>query len=212
MKRSRKLPPLAAAAGHAIMLTLVGLCCLAAAAQARSVAAHGQRPVPARHDAHLSAAPCPNTNLMPAPGDLSTVAQATLCLINQQRREAGLPALTQDQRLNRAAGMHSEDMVRHGYFDHVSPGGSSPVARMTAVGYLSPSVGYAVGENIAWGTLSLATPAAIVTAWMHSPEHRANILRPEYRQSGLGIAAAAPTAGRAQAGATYTQDFGVLTR
>ena len=59
---------------------------------------------------------------------------------------------------------------------------------MRAVGYISSSrVGYEVGENIAWGTLYLATPRAIVAAWMASPGHRANILDARYRETGIGV-------------------------
>ncbi len=46
---------------------------------------------------------------------------------------------------------------------------------------------------------------------MNSPEHRENILNGEYRDSGIGVAAAAPRIfSGGQAGATYTQDFGVI--
>ena len=71
--------------------------------------------------------------------------------------------------------------------------------------------GYELGENIDCATEYLATPAATVSAWMNSPEHRENILNGEYRETGIGVAAAAPASFAAgQAGATYTQDFGVI--
>ena len=98
------------------------------------------------------------------------------------------------------------------YFEHLGPRGQTPLARMRAVGYVSSNrVGYEVGENIAWGTLGLATPRAIVASWMASPGHRANILDPHYRETGIGVSPH-PLASRAdgQAGAIYTQDFGVL--
>ena len=85
------------------------------------------------------------------------------------------------------------------------------MARMRDVGYVSSRVGYEVGENIAWGTLSLATPRAIVAAWMASPAHRANILDPRYRETGIGVSPHPPASlARGQAGAIYTQDFGVI--
>jgi uncharacterized protein YkwD len=43
-----------------------------------------------------------------------------------------------------------------------------------------------VGENLAWGTGSQATVRSIFRAWMHSPEHRANILG-HYTQIGIGL-------------------------
>jgi uncharacterized protein YkwD len=70
-----------------------------------------------------------------------------------------------------------------------------------------------VGENIALGTMQLATPAAIVASWMKSPGHRANILDGRFRDSGMGVVAKAPsryTGG--QRGATYTQQFGAVSK
>jgi uncharacterized protein YkwD len=75
----------------------------------------------------------------------------------------------------------------------------------------SSRIGYVIGENIAWGTLGLATPKAIVEAWMASPGHRANILDASYRDTGIGVVAAVPDSmGEGQDGAIYTQDFGVI--
>jgi uncharacterized protein YkwD len=74
-------------------------------------------------------------------------------------------------------------------------------------------VGYVIGENLAWGTLSLATPQAIVSAWIASPPHLANILEGGYRDTGIAIAPAVPTAlADGVAGATYGQEFGSIIR
>ena len=68
-------------------------------------------------------------------------------------------------------------MASEDYFEHVGPGGETPLMRMRATGYLSSSHdSYEVGENIGWGTLWEGTPRAVVAAWMASPPHRANIL------------------------------------
>ncbi len=75
------------------------------------------------------------------------MADAIVCLINQERRRFGLPRLRESVRLDRSAQGHSDDMVRRDYFAHVSPGGSSPVDRITAAGYRWS----AAGENIAPG-------------------------------------------------------------
>ena len=62
-----------------------------------------------------------------------------------------------------------------------------------------------------WGTLWLATPQAIVNAWMASPGHRANILDAAYRETGVGVSPQPPASlAEGQAGAIYTQDFGTL--
>jgi uncharacterized protein YkwD len=74
----------------------------------------------------------------------------------------------------------------------------------------SRGISASTGENIAWGLGMKATPAAIVDKWMHSPGHRADILRPAFTQIGIGIALGAPNVPgrRAGEGATYTTDFG----
>src|SRR5947209_4555941 len=134
-----------------------------------------------RH-AHLHRTPaaakssaCPDTNLTPNEADLERIRAATLCLVNRERTERGEAALSIDPRLQQAAQAHTEDMAFGDYFAHVGRRGDTPVSRMRASGYIySSQIGYAIGENIAWGTLWLATPRAIVDAWMASPEHRAN--------------------------------------
>jgi uncharacterized protein YkwD len=86
------------------------------------------------------------------------------------------------------------------------------VERVQEAGYIpSPQVGYTIGENIAWGTLQLSTPSAIVAAWIASPEHLANILYSPYRDTAIGVVAAVPASlGEGQPGAVYSQDFGVI--
>jgi uncharacterized protein YkwD len=198
----------ARAASPRLAIVVIGLLCAVLAGGAATGPAALARPA----DASTSGiSRCPNANLMPEAGNTALIVHATLCLINAQRRAHGLVPLVADPRLDRSAQAHSDDMVEHGYFEHVSPTGSTPVSRMTSTGYLSGNDGYVVGENIAWGTLSLATPAGIVGAWMHSPGHRANILRAAFRQEGLGVSPGAPgRLGQGQPGATYTQDFGVI--
>ena len=81
---------------------------------------------------------------------------------------------------------------------------------MREAGYIfSSHIGYAVGENIAWATLGLATPQAIVAGWMSDAGHRANILDGEVQRHGIGVSPH-PLASLAhgQPGAIYTQDFG----
>jgi uncharacterized protein YkwD len=130
---------------------------------------------------------------------------ATLCLLNRTRAAHGLAPLRLNARLSHAARRHSRDMVRHRYFAHDSRNGRSPFARMRATHYVPRGASWWLGENIGWGSGSLAQPIALVRAWMHSPEHRANILSRHFRDIGIGIAAGAPVGG---GGATYTTDFG----
>lgn len=103
-------------------------------------------------------------------------------------------------------------MVSQDYFAHIAPSGLTPLERVRETGYIpSPHDGYTIGENIAWGTLELSTPKAIVAAWIASPEHLANILEADYRDTAVGVAPAAPPSlGHGQQGAVYTQEFGVI--
>lgn len=156
---------------------------------------------------------CTGANLAPTQENIETVRTATLCLVNAERARYGEPALINNVHLSEAATAHSYDMVARNYFEHVSPDGQTLLTRVRASKFIPSSrVGYSLGENIAWGTLWLATPRSIVKAWMASPGHRANILTRGYRYSGIGIDPAVPSSkAHGQAGAMYTQDFGTIT-
>jgi uncharacterized protein YkwD len=154
-----------------------------------------------------AASHCANTQVLPTRSNLRIVRAALLCLHNQIRAQHGLPALKANGKLVKAALGHSASMVRRRYFDHTDPNGRTFVARILGAGYASRRQGWALGENIGWGTGRLATPAAIMSAWMKSPGHRANILERSYREIGIGIKLGVPTTARS--GATFTVDFGV---
>jgi len=199
------------AVAFAAALTLAGVGgapALGAQRHGRGVQRHGRR---SRHLARRHG--CTNTQLTPTPRNLKLIRAATLCLINRERATHGEHALRPNVRLRRAAQEHTESMAFGDYFEHVGPRGQTPLTRMRDAGYISSRVGYEVGENIAWGTLGLATPRAIVAAWMASPPHRANILDAHYRETGIGVSPHPPSSlAHGQAGAIYTQDFGVITR
>jgi uncharacterized protein YkwD len=161
----------------------------------------------------VSSASCDDTHLVPTRSNSARIEAATLCLVNVQRARHGERALRPNADLGRSAAAHSQDMVARNYFDHTSPGGETVLDRIKASSYVPSRAGYVLGENIAMGTMQLATPAAIVDGWMKSAGHRANILNAEFRDSGLGVVARAPQRyGHGQRGATYTQQFGAVTR
>lgn len=159
-----------------------------------------------------AAGDCPNASLTPKPGNIESVVAATLCLVNGERVRFGESALIEDPRLAAAATGHSRDMDEHDYFSHTSPSGQTLLMRIEASGFIpNDNVGYTLGENIAWGTLWLGTPRAIVKAWMESPGHRANILNGSFRYSGIGVDPSLPQPmSGGQAGGMYTQDFGTI--
>jgi uncharacterized protein YkwD len=162
--------------------------------------------------AQVLATPCQNTQLIPEPSNLATVRASVLCLINLERAEHGEEPLQPNRHLEAAAEGHGKEMLAVDYFDHVSPSGVTPVDRIRQTGYIpSSEVGYVIGENLAWGTLTLATPEAIVNAWIASPEHLANILEGKYRDTGIDIEPEVPQElAEGVEGALYTQEFGVI--
>lgn len=164
--------------------------------------------------ASVLATPCQYTQLMPEAGNIEAVRDAVLCLINRVRAQNGETPLLRNWRLEQAAQGHGSEMISANYFEHVSPTGETPVDRVRASGYIpTPQAGYVIGENLAWGTLGLATPQAVVEAWIASPKHRANILEGEYSETGIGVVPTVPAAfADGQPGATYSQEFGVIMR
>jgi uncharacterized protein YkwD len=113
-------------------------------------------------------------------------------LTNGERRRAGLAALSPEPTLEATARAQSDDMIRRGFFDHVNPDGEAPEDRVAS--RHRRLIGL-VGENLWEGKgYSAHDPAElareIVQAWMKSPGHRANILRPESTHLGVGVAVA----------------------
>ena len=126
----------------------------------------------------------PETPSTPDSGSTSAsgYAQQVLDLVNRERAANGLPNLTLDDTLSRYAAVKSQDMHDNGYFSHTSPTYGSPFDMMKSFGI---SYTYA-GENIAMG---YSTPEAVVTAWMNSAGHRANILSTNFTAMGIGYVA-----------------------
>jgi uncharacterized protein YkwD len=163
---------------------------------------------PARANGGVGAeANCTDTEVQPTPQNLAHVADVVLCLMNAMRANAGIPPVTQQRDLATASVDHSQDMVENKYFAHDSLDGRDLVARLKAVGYIPKTGQWVVGENLAWGAGTLATPKALVNAWMNSPPHKANLLASDFREVGMGVAFGTPNKDVAD-GVTVTTDFG----
>ena len=174
---------------------------------------HGKRHRPAAIRPAHAGDSCPGAGEQPTQSNIETIRGATLCLVNQERADHGEAALQFNADLQQSAQAHTESMAFGDYFEHDGPGGDTPLSRMTAAGYIPSggNVGYEIGENIGWGTLSLGTPRAIVAAWMASPGHRANILDVHFRDTAIGVSPHVPSSlSGGQSGGIYTQDFGVI--
>jgi uncharacterized protein YkwD len=156
---------------------------------------------------------CADADALPGQAGGDDLRNATLCLMNAERTARGLGRLQAEPLLGRVAAGYARQMVRGRFFDHTSPGGSTMMARIKATTYLRDVSSWSVGENLAWGTGPLATPRATVRAWMHSADHRANLLDRDFADVGIGVAAGAPIALEAdELGGTYVTDFGRRVR
>ncbi|KAK9685826.1 hypothetical protein K7432_015354 [Basidiobolus ranarum] len=121
---------------------------------------------------------------------LSFDANTLLALVNQQRQNIGIPALTIEQRLTVAAERHTLYQVAVQRMTHDEPNRSLG-QRISETGY-----GWSnVGENVAAG---FGDEASVMNAWMNSPEHRSNILNPIFTQIGIAYDAR---------GSYWTQEF-----
>lgn len=157
-----------------------------------------------------AASSCADAGTVPSAENVAAVKSATLCLLNRERTSRGLPRLSANRQLAKAAQRHSANMVRHGFFDHVSPSGSTLNTRVKGgTSYLRGAVrSWSLAENIAWGSGELASPRQIVRSWMSSAGHRRNILERRFRHIGIGVATGAPGDAGGRPAATYTTDFG----
>ena len=101
--------------------------------------------------------------------------------------------------LTTAAQRHSDDMARTGNIDHTGSDGSTIDSRIREAGYGHWRTFGLWGENIYGG--QLANVDAAWDFWINSQVHRANILKPRYREIGIGV-------GRSDKGTYYTLNFG----
>ena len=156
---------------------------------------------------------CQSADAMPGQVSASVLRDAILCVMNAQRTARGLTRLRDQPALAQAASRFARQMVRDRFFDHTSPDGSTMLSRISQTTYLRRALSWTVGENLAWATGTLATPRATVDAWMHSADHRANLLDRGFADVGIGMAIGAPTALNAdETGVTYVTDFGRRVR
>jgi uncharacterized protein YkwD len=129
----------------------------------------------------VSPTPVPTTSPTAPPGSSRVEAAEVLRLVNVERAAANCAPVTADSRLDAAAQGHSADMAERGYFSHTTPDGVDFATRITRAGYTWSGA----GENIAKGQ---RTPADVMTAWMNSSGHRANILNCRFQHLGVGLA------------------------
>ncbi|TSC91983.1 MAG: hypothetical protein CEN90_98 [Parcubacteria group bacterium Licking1014_17] len=118
----------------------------------------------------------PNTNF------LSLILPNVLVdLVNQSRKTVNASTLAVNPLLEKAAQLKAEDMVKKGYFAHVSPEGTDPWYWLKQAGYQYT----AAGENLA---VNFIESKEVHDAWMNSATHRANIVNGKYMEIGIATA------------------------
>jgi uncharacterized protein YkwD len=141
-------------------------------------------------------------NAPPSPEEMAGVSEPEADIIkqvNDERVRRGLKALKFSPRLAVVARGHSYDMAIRHYRDHNSPEGSTPADRVRGVGVDCEAVGENIYVDDYHKLESLGERA--LKGWLDSAEHRANLLSPDFVETGIGIA-------RSNDGLTYvTQDF-----
>jgi len=133
--------------------------------------------------------------------DESEAAQQLVALANQSRAEAGKQPLQWDAALAAAALKHAQRMAAEGPIAHRYGGEMSLAERAAAAG----AHFRLVEENIAVGD----SAAQIHNLWMHSPEHRTNLLNSDIDRIGVALV---PARGVLYAVADYSQSVPTLTR
>lgn len=99
---------------------------------------------------------------------------------NLSRDQLRVPRLTLNEKLNQAAYLKARDMFARQYWAHNAPDGTQPWKWFGDVDYSYSEA----GENLA---KNFTSTNAVMTAWMNSPEHRANIVKNNYRDIGFAV-------------------------
>ena len=157
-------------------LTLVTVTVIALHACAAGAAQWG----PARAEAPDAAVPLSREAPL-GPTVREPIVAAVIALSNAERAKAGLEPLRRNESLVQAAQEYAGVLAPGPCFAHTCPPVPAMAERAERAGYTGRTW---IGENISAGS---RTAAGVVEGWMQSPGHRANILKPEYREIGVGV-------------------------
>lgn len=125
---------------------------------------------------------CPDQEELDAPA--AKQEQAMDCMVNFARRQEGLGELANADALAQSARDKSLDILSCDSFSHYACGREFTYW-MKETGYMATPC-WRVGENLAWGTGEYGSVRSIFIAWMHSPDHRANVLG-DFDETGLSL-------------------------
>jgi uncharacterized protein YkwD len=144
---------------------------------------------------------CPNQTDLSQPTGVQE--QAMHCMTNFARQHTGLSDLGNAVSLDHSAIRKTDDVIRCDSFSHFACGRQFTYW-MQRSGYLAARC-WRAGENLAWGTGDLGSVRQIFIAWLHSPEHRANLLG---RYSQIGVALSVGNLEGHSGAHVWTQEFG----
>lgn len=117
-------------------------------------------------------------------GDRSkTFEDEIFTLVNKYRSAKGIHALQKHTQLNNCAGWKSLHMTNYKYMAHDDP--APPIERSCSTRFATFGYNYSWGENIAYG---YTTPESVMSGWLNSPGHKANIENGAYFAIGIGAA------------------------
>lgn len=120
-----------------------------------------------------------NTSSSTETSNMNSDEKEVFDLINKQRTNNGLAALKNDSEVQRVTRIKAQDMVDNNYFSHTSPTYGSPFDMLKSF-----KISYkTAGENIAGNSSN----SSVVTAWMNSSGHKANILNSNFNYTGIGV-------------------------
>jgi len=142
----------------------------------------------------------------PAPEQVN----AMRCLIDYARGEHGLRALPSSEALEDSARLKAEAEVRCDEFSHTACG--DPLTHtFKRAGYINPGYRWKVGENLAYGRGTAASPRGVMAMWLASPPHRANLLSAKWREQGVALLPQAVLMGQPGT-AVWVSHFGARNR
>ena len=110
--------------------------------------------------------------------------QSMICMHNWARSQEHLSALSVSRQLRASANRKAHDIKRCGQFSHYACG-RNPFYWEQRVGFFRGS--YGAGENLALTFGSETTVRGAMDLWLNSPEHRRNLLAPQYRNVGISL-------------------------
>jgi uncharacterized protein YkwD len=161
-----------------------------------------ENPVPKKETPKISPPPPPAPKPAPAPPPLApppsptpepqsfvtTLEVEVHARVNITRNEYGLAPVAYNALLATIARGHSADMLARDYFDHDSPEGCDMACRADATGYKWQAVGENIYMMSGYALDAEKLAAMVISGWMNSPGHRANILKEVFTYQGIGVA------------------------